>query len=88
MRQYTIDALSHFYNVLPDWVGETESDEFVEEFLELAAHDNKREIKLNMAIYKQSYKLDFQGWIESFYYKEVTFMDFVRKTQSPEDTLI
>lgn len=32
----TIDALSHYYNVLPDWVGEPESDEFVEEFIELA----------------------------------------------------
>lgn len=37
----TIDALSHYYDVLPDWVGEPESDEFVEEFLELAErHEN------------------------------------------------
>lgn len=33
---YTIDAVSHYYNVLPEWVGEPESDEFVEAFLELA----------------------------------------------------
>jgi plasmid maintenance system antidote protein VapI len=32
----TIDALSHYYDVLPDWVGEPESDEFVEEFIHLA----------------------------------------------------
>lgn len=32
----TIDALSHYYNVLPDWVGEPESDEFVEKFIHLA----------------------------------------------------
>lgn len=37
---YTIDAVSHYYNVLPDWVGGPESDEFVGEFLELAhKHD-------------------------------------------------
>lgn len=34
--QYTIDAISHYYDILPDWVGEPESDEFVQEFLELA----------------------------------------------------
>jgi plasmid maintenance system antidote protein VapI len=34
--RYTIDAVSHYYNVLPEWVGEPESDEFVEEFIELA----------------------------------------------------
>jgi plasmid maintenance system antidote protein VapI len=32
----TIDALSHYYDVLPDWVGEPESSEFVDEFMELA----------------------------------------------------
>jgi transcriptional regulator with XRE-family HTH domain len=38
--EYTIDAVSHYYNVLPDWVGGPESDEFVYEFLELAhKHD-------------------------------------------------
>lgn len=34
--QYTVDAVSHYYNVLPYWVGDPESDEFVEEFIELA----------------------------------------------------
>lgn len=43
--EYTIDALSHYYDVLPDWVGEPESDEFVEEFLELAAHYDKKKIE-------------------------------------------
>lgn len=32
----TIDAISHYYNILPDWVGDYESDEFIEAFLELA----------------------------------------------------
>lgn len=37
----TIDAISHHYNILPDWVGDPDSDEFVEEFLELAKkHEN------------------------------------------------
>lgn len=34
--QCTVEALSHYYNILPDWVGGPESDLFVEEFLELA----------------------------------------------------
>lgn len=33
---YTIDAVSHYYDVLPYWVGEPESEEFVEEFLKFA----------------------------------------------------
>lgn len=33
--RYTIDAVSHYYNVLPEWVGEPESDEFVDEFIEI-----------------------------------------------------
>lgn len=33
--RYTIDAVSRYYNVLPDWVGEAESDEFIEEFMDL-----------------------------------------------------
>ncbi|KOY66340.1 YdaS family helix-turn-helix protein [Clostridium sporogenes] len=33
---YTVDAVSHYYSVLPEWVGDPESDDFVEEFLELA----------------------------------------------------
>ncbi|WP_147534388.1 helix-turn-helix domain-containing protein [Bacillus marasmi] len=45
--EYTIDALSHYYDVLPDWVGEPESDEFVEEFLELAAQHDKQKIEEN-----------------------------------------
>lgn len=31
----TIDALSHYFDVLPDWVAEPDSDNFVQEFLEL-----------------------------------------------------
>ncbi|WP_273127568.1 helix-turn-helix domain-containing protein [Bacillus weihaiensis] len=42
--EYTIDSLSHYYNVLPDWVGEPESDMFVEKFLELATHYDKKSI--------------------------------------------
>lgn len=34
--EYTVNAISHYYDVLPDWVGEPESDEFVQEFIELA----------------------------------------------------
>jgi hypothetical protein len=34
-------------DVLPDWIGEPESDEFVEEFLELATHYNKKKIEGN-----------------------------------------
>lgn len=45
--EYTIDALSHYYDVLPDWVGEPESDEFVEEFLELVAQYDKKKIEEN-----------------------------------------
>ncbi|TMN22685.1 helix-turn-helix domain-containing protein [Lentibacillus cibarius] len=32
----TIDALSYYYNILPEWVGEPESDEFVDLFLHLS----------------------------------------------------
>lgn len=35
--EFTIDAISHYFNVLPDWVGEPESEEFVEEFIKLAS---------------------------------------------------
>ncbi|MEA4989188.1 MAG: helix-turn-helix transcriptional regulator [Anaerovorax sp.] len=31
----TIDALSYYFNVLPDWVGEAESEEFVADFIKL-----------------------------------------------------
>jgi len=34
--RYMIEAISHYFNVLPDWVGDPRSDEFVEEFIELA----------------------------------------------------
>lgn len=37
----TIDALSHYYNVLPEWVGDPDSDEFVDEFLKLAEKHEK-----------------------------------------------
>lgn len=40
----TIDALSHYYNVLPEWVGDPDSDEFVDEFLKLAEKHENREI--------------------------------------------
>lgn len=40
----TIEALSHYYNILPDWVGELESIEFVEEFLELAERHERGEV--------------------------------------------
>lgn len=33
---YTIDAVSHYYDVLPYWVGEPESQDFVDEFIKLA----------------------------------------------------
>lgn len=33
--RYTIDAVSHYYNVLPEWAHEPESDEFVDEFIEI-----------------------------------------------------
>ncbi|WPC42923.1 helix-turn-helix transcriptional regulator [Clostridium sp. JS66] len=39
---FTIDAISHYYNVLPDWVGEGyDSDDFAEEFIELAKKYDK-----------------------------------------------
>lgn len=31
----TIDGLSHFYGILPEWVGDPESDEFTNKFTEL-----------------------------------------------------
>ncbi|WP_297422150.1 hypothetical protein [Clostridium sp.] len=40
----TIDAISHYYNILPDWVGDPYSNEFVEEFLKLAEKHEKGEI--------------------------------------------
>lgn len=43
--EYTVDALSHHYNILPEWVGEPESDNFVEEFLKLAARYDKDNIE-------------------------------------------
>lgn len=43
--EYTLDALSHYYNILPEWVGEPESDNFVEEFLKLAARYDKDNIE-------------------------------------------
>jgi plasmid maintenance system antidote protein VapI len=35
LLRYMIEGISHYYDVLPDWVGEPESDDFVEEFIEL-----------------------------------------------------
>lgn len=40
----TIDAISHHYNILPDWVGDPDSDEFIEEFLKLAKKHESGEI--------------------------------------------
>lgn len=41
---YVIDAVSHYYDVLPDWVGDPDSDDFVEEFIELVQkYDDKEE---------------------------------------------
>lgn len=34
--KHTIEGLSHYYNVLPNWVGEPESDKFVNDFLSFA----------------------------------------------------
>jgi len=34
--RYTIDAVLHYYNVLPYWAGAPENCEFVDEFIELA----------------------------------------------------
>ncbi|WP_129598471.1 helix-turn-helix domain-containing protein [Anaerophilus nitritogenes] len=41
MFWYTIDAISHYYDVLPDWVSEPGQEEFVEEFIELAKKYDK-----------------------------------------------
>jgi len=30
-----VDAVSHYYGVLPDWVGDPERDQFVEDFQSL-----------------------------------------------------
>lgn len=33
--RHTIDALSHYFNVLPDWVGDPEGDDFVDEVIQV-----------------------------------------------------
>ncbi|WP_061312566.1 helix-turn-helix domain-containing protein [Clostridium botulinum] len=40
----TIDAVSHYFGVLPDWVGDPYNDEFVEKFSNIAEKHQKGEI--------------------------------------------